>query len=306
MKEDDVKKAVTILENAGFQVSDCSQVRSCFDLLARRDDTLLLIKVLGNIEGVTYRLAAELRNAARSMYGTPLIIGDHMKTSALSPGIIYTRYDVHVVNMESFGEILGQKIPIIYSVRGNYCVRINCELLSKIRKKENLTQEGLAEKLGVSKQSIHRYESTGRISLEIAEKLVSLLKEDLMMPGSIFAQDAYPPVDEVSSFVTDLKRAAYQEFQNIGFTASLTNAPFDIVAAETGGNERILTIASDDRKGLIRKVEIIKDISEMTGCLRVCITNRSCDLDVAVIKPKEFSEIRGKEEFIKILTEYRD
>jgi putative transcriptional regulator len=305
MKEDDVKKAVTILENAGFQVSDCSQVRSCFDLLARRDDVLLLIKVLGNIEGVTYRLAAELKNAARSMYGTPLVIGDHMKTATLSPGILYTRYDVHVVNMESFGEILGQKMPLIYSVRGNYCVRINCDLLSKIRRKENLTQEELAEKLGISKQSIHRYESSGRISLEIAEKLVLLLKEDLMMPGSIF-QAIDRIEDEVSPYVTDLKRAAYQEFQNMGFTVSMTNAPFDIVAAETIGGERILTIASDDRKGLIRKVEIIKDISEMTGCLRVCITNRSCDLDVAVIKPKEFSEIKEKEEFLKILTEYQE
>lgn len=305
MKEDDVKKAASILENAGFQVSDCSQVRSCFDLLARRDDVLLLIKVLGNIEGVTYRLAAELKNAARSMYGTPLIIGDHMKTAALSPGILYTRYDVHVVNMESFGEILGQKMPLVYSVRGNYCVRINCDLLSKIRRKENLTQEELAEKLGISKQSIHRYESSGRISLEIAEKLVLLLKEDLMMPGSIFAQGTAHIDDEVSPYVTDLKRAAYQEFQNMGFTVSMTNAPFDIVAAETGG-ERILIIASDDRKGLIRKVEIIKDISDMTGCLRVCITNRSCDLDVAVIKPKEFSEIKEKEEFLKILTEYQE
>lgn len=127
-----------------------------------------------------------------------------------------------------------------------------------------------------------------------------------MMPGEIFDQDTCPIEDEVYSYVTDLKRAAYQEFQNMGFTASLTNAPFDIVAAETPESERILTIASDDRKSLIRKVELIKDISEMTGCLRVCITNRSCDLDVVVIKPKDLSEIKKKEEFIRILTDYQE
>jgi len=32
---------------------------------------LLLIKILGNIEGVTYRLAGELKNVARSLSGTP-------------------------------------------------------------------------------------------------------------------------------------------------------------------------------------------------------------------------------------------
>lgn len=306
MKEDDVNKAVSVLETAGFQVSDCSEVRSCFDLLARRGDILLLIKVLGNIEGVTYRLAAELRSAAHSLSGTPLIIGDHMKTSSLAPGIIYTRYEVTVVNMESFSEMLSQRIPLVYSIRGNYCVRINCDLLSQIRKKENYTQEELAEKLGISKQSIHRYESSGRISLEIAERLVELLKEDLMVPKTIFSQEISQSEEEISSFVTDLKRAAFQEFQNMGFSASFTNAPFDIVAAETHGGEKILTIASDDRKGLKRKAEIIRDISEMTGCLRVCITNRACDLDVVVIRPKELSEIKEKEEFIKILTEFRD
>jgi putative transcriptional regulator len=306
MKEEDVRKAINVLEGAGFQVSDCSQVRSCFDLLARRGDVLLLVKVLGNIEGVTYRLAAELRSAAHSLSGTPLIVGDHMKTAALAPGIIYTRYDVHVVNMESFSEMLGQKIPLIYSVRGNYCVRINCDLLSQIRKKENYTQEELAEKLGVSKQSIHRYESSGRISLEIAERLVDLLKEDLMLPGKVLAADQAPPGDEVSSFLTDLKKAAFQEFRNMGLAASFTNAPFDIIAAETAGSERILTIASDDRKGLMRKAEIIKEIAEMTGCLRVCITNRSCDLDVVVIKPRELSEIKEKEEFIRILSEFQE
>ena len=306
MKEEDVRKAISVLETAGFHVSDCSQVRSCFDLLARKGDDLLLIKVLGNIEGVTYRLAAELRSAAHSLSGTPLIIGDHMKTASLAPGIIYTRYDVNVVNMESFSEMLGQKIPLVYSVRGNYCVRINCDLLSQIRKKENLTQEELAEKLGVSKQSIHRYESSGRISLEIAERLVDLLKEDLMVPGRVVTQDPSPIDDETASFLTDLKKGAFQEFRNMGLTASFTNAPFDIIAAETVGSERILTIASDDRKGLMRKAELIKDISEMTGCLRVCITNRSCDIDVVVIKPKELSEIKEKEEFIKILTEFQE
>jgi len=234
MKEEDVAKMVSILEDAHFQVSDCSQVRSCFDLLARRDDMLLLIKILGNIEGVTYRLAAELKNVARSLSGTPLIIGDHMKTSPLAAGIIYTRYGVTVMNMESLSEMLSQKIPLVYSIRGNYCVHIDCSLLSKIRKKENYTQEELAERLSVSKQSIYRYESSGRITLEIAERLVELLKEDLMIPKAVLPQEVPAETEESPQFVTGLKRAAYREFQDMGFSVSFMNAPFDIFASEAG------------------------------------------------------------------------
>jgi len=84
------------------------------------------------------------------------------------------------------------------------------------------------------------------------------------------------------------------------------NAPFAYSHPKQGEAKGILTIASDDRKGLVRKAEIIKGISDMTGCLRVCITNRACDLDVVVIKPKELSEIKEKGEFIKILTEFQE
>ncbi|MBN2250866.1 MAG: helix-turn-helix domain-containing protein [Candidatus Altiarchaeota archaeon] len=301
MKELLVKRALELLESSGFLFSDCCMVRSCFDILARRDDTILLVKVYVNIEAVTQRSASELGNVAAAMSATPLIIGDHMKNSPLSSDVIYTRYNIHAVNMGAFEEILSRKTPLVYSIRGNYCVRINSDLLSDIRKKADMTQDELASELGVSKQSIHRYESSGRISLEIAEKLKEFLKEDIAVPNQIFTSEIGYLEKEISTFMTDLKRLAVREFRNIGLEASITNAPFDILATDRTSNQRILTIASDDRRGLKRKVEIIKDISLMTGYRRVCISNRASDLDVVVIKPGKLKEIKEAGEFLELL-----
>ncbi len=301
MKDLLVERVSSALRDAGFQLSDCCSVRSCFDILARRGDSMLLIKILQNIEGLTPRSASELRSVASAMSGTPIVVGDHMKNAGLSSDVVYTRYGLHVVNIEAFGMILSKRTPLIYSIRGNYCVRINPELLSQIRKKADLTQKELAVELGVSKQSIHRYESSGRISLEIAEKLRKLLREDIMLPGEVLSGELNSLEERITTTMTDLERMVFDEFRKMGFDASVTNAPFDIVAEEPRKKERVLSVVGDDRKGLKKKIEIIRDISDMTGYRMVCISNRANGLDVVVIKPKELKDISEADEFLRLL-----
>jgi putative transcriptional regulator len=301
MKDQLVERVASLLREEGFQVSDCCSVRSCFDILARRDDSMLLVKILQNIEGLTPRSASELRSVASAMSGTPIVVGDHMKNAGLSSEVVYTRYGLHVVNIEAFGMILSKRTPLVYSIRGNYCVRIDPSLLSQIRKKADLTQKELAVELGVSKQSVHRYESSGRISLEIAEKLMKLLREDIMLPGEVFSGEISSLEEHITTTMTDLERMVYAEFRKMGFDASVTNAPFDIVAEERRKKERVLSVVSDDRKGLKRKIEIIRGISEMTGYRMVCISNRAKGLDVVVVKPRDLKGIKGAGEFLSLL-----
>lgn len=124
-----------------------------------------------------------------------------------------------------------------------------------------------------------------------------------MVPGEVFTSEVKCIEDEVTSFMTDLKRTVLREFIGMGFETSLTNAPFDILASEREHGEKILTIVSNDRQGLRRKVEVIRDISEITGCHKVCISNRGQNLDVLVIKPRELSEINEASEFMKLLVD---
>jgi len=302
MKSGLINEAIEILENAGYLVSDCSGSRSCFDILAKKDK-LLLIKVLANIDGLSRRCSVELRNVASITSAIPLILSDHMKSTKLCKGIIYARYDIQVMNTATFEDIVNENMPLVYSVRGNYCIKIDSSLLVKLRKKLYMTQEELADELGVSKQSVRRYEFYGRMSVEIAERLMDILKDNIAIPNEVFISDrSYLPhsYGSMDRKLTMLKGMVLEKFRDIGFFAALTNAPFDIVAMESE-DERILTTVSDDSRRLRRKIDTINEISEIIGSYSICISNRHEDSDVVIMKPRDLSRIKDSEELIEIL-----
>ncbi len=302
MKFKIIQRVLEIFEDAGFLISDCSSSRSCFDILARRDQILLLIKVLSNIEGLTKKNSIELRRVASITSGIPLVVGERMKFNRILDGVIYERYGLHVINPETLRDIAHNKMPLIYSVRGNYCVRINSKLLTRLRKQLGMTQEELASEVGISKQSIHRYENSGRISIKIARRLVQELKENILMPSEVFEFEQPRLSDEFITNVTRLKRIVLQEFRKIGFLTSLTNAPFDIVASETSkGEETILTIVSDDTRRLKQKADMIRELSDIMDAYNVCISNRNQDINIPIMKPGDLENISEPEELIEIL-----
>ena len=302
MKAELVSRLLGILHDEGFRTSDCSGTRSCFDILAKKRE-ILLIKALGNIEAFSRINAMELANLAELLNAVPLVIGEQMKSARLSTGVIYSRYEVHVINAETFGDILRDRMPFIHSVRGNYCVRIDSQLLGRLRRGLDLTQEELATELGVSKQSIHRYENSGRISLDIANRLMDFLHEEIRIPGGI-AEDEIHQVSGgiLERNLTSLKKTVLREFQSIGLSSQATNAPFDILSLENSHEKRILSIVSDDGRRIGIKVEMLTEASEIIGGYRVCISNRRQDADILIMKPDELAEIKNVEEFVRILT----
>jgi len=300
MKSELVSRVLGILHDAGFRTSDCSGTRSCFDILAKRQ-RILLIKVLSNIEGFSRISSIELRDIAELIDAIPLVIGERMKSSRVSGGVIYARYQIHVISPETLEDTLTDRMPFIYSVRGNYCVRVDSELLGRLRRNLGLTQEELATELGVSKQSIHRYENSGRISVEVAERLMDLLQEEIAVPNDII-QDEVPRADEIlERNLTSLKRTVLKEFRDIGLSSQATNAPFDIFALETSHEDRILSIVSDDGRRIGMKIQILSEASEIIGGYRICISNRKQDADIPIMKPRDLAEIKNAEELIQIL-----
>ena len=66
-------EVVSQLEDAGFSLSSQCDVRpSCFDLVARKGDKLILVKVLANIDVLTSQDAIALQLVAHFFNATPL------------------------------------------------------------------------------------------------------------------------------------------------------------------------------------------------------------------------------------------
>lgn len=305
MKSELINRAIEVLRNAGYDVLDCSSARSCFDIIAKKNE-ILLIKVLTNIESLGRHTSIELRNIAGILSGIPLIIGENMKSSKLSNGVVYMRYEIRIVNLDTFADILGDRTPLVYSVRGNYCMNINSELLVQLRRGLGMTQEELAVELRVSKQSIYRYESSGNISIKIAERLMEILDEDIAIPNKLVLKLGGKIHKRLSTKtyknLTGLERAVIRDLENIGFSTLPTNAPFDIFAREKSDeSEKLFTIVSNDGKRLRHRIKLINEISELLEGYRICISDRREDnAEVLIIKPGELHKIRDSQELIEM------
>ena len=64
-REEMVNTTRAILAKAGFDVSSAINIRSiCFDVVGRRDKTVLIIKVLGNVDAFSRENADEMKSMA--------------------------------------------------------------------------------------------------------------------------------------------------------------------------------------------------------------------------------------------------
>jgi len=176
MKERAIFKVSNFLIDNGFEVAECCGIHSAFDIIAKKGQQILLVKILSNIEALNPKTGTDLKRVSNVVSGIPLVIGDHMKGKKLMNGVIYSRYEIRAVNFQTFKNIIAGELPNVHAIRGNYCVKINPDILAELRKKFDMTQEELANELGISKQSIYRYESSGNISRDIAEKVIKILE----------------------------------------------------------------------------------------------------------------------------------
>ncbi|MFH1055902.1 MAG: helix-turn-helix domain-containing protein [Candidatus Altiarchaeota archaeon] len=294
-----VDSLLHMLAESDFRAVDCRGSRSSFDVLAKRGEMLLLVKALANVEGFSRESASELKIVSVLLGGVPVVVGERMKSSDLADGVVYDRYGICVSNIKTVEGIINGRQPRAHSERGNYCVRVDVGLLSEARRRMGLTQESLARRLGVSKQSVYRYESSGSVSLEVFERLIDLFGED-------FAQSEFKLTFEKPQLPSDsniigasLKRMVRQEFEDIGFNTAMTNAPFDIIASQ---REKVFSVVSNDWRRLQDKLSVLEEVSEILDGYTVCISERRVRSSVSVMSPDELSKIKSPSELFKLLS----
>lgn len=316
VKSELTDKVIRILEEYGFSVCDCRGVRSCFDVFAKKDKTLM-VKVLINIEGLTEVASEELVIAALSLSSTPILIGECMKNAKLRDSVVYTRYGINAFTCATLKNILEEVAPLVHSVRGDYVVNVGSELLKNLRIEAGMTMQELASALKISKQSIYRYEQSGIIPLNVVSELVEFFEDfndsriefkDDIFGGLISGHIKKSPDEQktiksevLNKHLTDLMKKVIREFNHIGFSTTPVSAPFDIFVQE---EERIFTVVSNDSRILRKKVKIVEKISEMTDTYTICVSEKKQkDFDIILIKPDELKGITSSRELIRLLLE---
>ncbi|RLF96332.1 transcriptional regulator [Thermococci archaeon] len=304
-------RAVEILRKGGFKTSEVCEVRSAFDLVARREELLLLLKVLYNIDCVSEGQASRMKWVSSLLAAFPIIVGERTKNVLLEGGVVYERHGIPAINLETLEQIVMNEEPMVYADRGGYYVRIDGKRLREVRERKGLSRGDLARAIGVSKDTIRQYES-GEIdaSYEKALLLLEVLKEDEIF----LAPELFKRFESNFSIgrVPELVEKVLNEFEKIGFRVYPTmGAPFDVLSKDDDKNREILTSVSKYKVELIlKRARVLREVSEVVGAPPLYVVEAPSGTKikepvegVPMINSQKLREVSDKEEVLELISE---
>lgn len=264
----------------------------CFDLAAKRYN-LLLIKVLQNVDSFLPEQAKNLKIISQNLGATPMLVGKQTSVEKLKRGIVYERWEVPVVSLETLEELIIYNIfPGLYRDRGGLYVNINREVLKAARKKKSFSQRELAEILGINKKVIYEHEKMQlRMTLSIAEKLEKALNKRLITDIDLFKTEK---VEMHGKPKYKMEKAIGGVLEKIGFsTEFVRKAPFNIMAKE----KELIISEADGGKKVQRKAKFLEKFAKVSKRPAVVFTEKEIkiDTDLPVLGTKELKELSTKE-----------
>jgi len=304
------QEIVTQLDDAGFSLSSQCEVRpSCFDLVARKGEQLLLVKVLSNIDALTKDDADALQLVAHFFNATPLIVGQKTRKGELDSGVVYKRHGVSTIAPRSFQSlIIEEKLPREYAQRGGRLVAIDGSKLRQARLKHEKTTGELADCVHVSARAILAYEKNEMdVSVDVAEHLEEVLETDLMIPIDILQERAEPPTMRYGTPTDVLEVRVNEFFARLGMKVLWTDrAPFHVAAKEKDAPV-ISGVGSIKSWSLKKRIEILKSVSKVAESDAVIIVEEGESeenvADLPVIRQLELDNIDKPRELKKIIEE---
>jgi len=302
-----------ILINVGFYVSDLCSIRPIgFDLVARRDNSLLIIKVLTNIDALSEDVAKELRVLSILLKGCPLLIGERGGTGFLEDDVVYDRFGVQAITSETLRNHLLEGLPLrVYAAPGGLYVNLDREKLRKLREEQNISLGSFARFVRVSRRTASMYEDGMNARVEVVSRIEELLDSTVAMPIDILNPSSAGK-KEVATFhgeterLREFKQEIFSILEHVGYKIiPMERCPFEALSKD---KERILLtcVHRYDRK-LLKKAQIVSSISKITEKYAVVFTDKEVDKTniegTPLIVKKELKKIREPEEILDLIIE---
>ncbi|MEF8880153.1 MAG: transcriptional regulator [Candidatus Thermoplasmatota archaeon] len=299
------------LNNSGFYVSEiCSMRPIGFDLVARRDNSLLIIKVLTNIDAFSEEVAKELLTLSKLLKASPLLIGEKSAVKKLEEDVIYYRFNIPTITSETLKNHLLEGIPLeVYAAPGGLYVQLDHDKLSELREKKKISLGSFARSLKVSRRTVKMYEDGMNARVDVAIRIEELVKEiitkpiDLLKPRPSENQD-FNKFDK--NKLEGFQREILSKLEDVGYKViPMIRCPFEAVSKDN--KKVLLTCVSRYDKKLLRKAHTVGRISKIAEKHAVLITDRDVDKSniegTPLIVDKELKKLRGPEEIIELIVD---
>ncbi len=305
MKQRDIiDNTCLILIKQGYTVK--SLARSCFDLLARQGSKIILIKAVEDAKSLKKEVMDEMLKVAEYLSGVPLIIAEKAGFP-LERNVVYSKYRIYTMNMDTFVNGLMNRMPYIKSSKAGATVQLSGEMLRKKREELGYSLNDLASRIGVSRNMIQKYESgNSEITIQKAVRMTDQLGKGVFRRIDIFSKQRHTLLyphrrGDMSRTTGHVDRRHISDISKkyftLGFKADETKrAPFDIIARKK--DRLILTGVGDKVNPHARKV------SELLDADNLMIYKKKRPKDLPSMKKKEFLEIEKAKELVKFLKEF--
>ena len=295
------------LARCGFFLTEPHRLRSVsFDVIARRDDQLLILKMLSNIDSLSQGDADDLRVLASALGASPMVIGLHSSASELDDGILYTRFGLPIMSEKSFETLMFEGVPpLVYAAPGGLYVRIDGETLRNAREARSISLGTLAEAAGVSRKAIQMYENGMGAMVEIAARIEEFLDEPIVVPLDPFDFTAELAESlRKLEVMDDANREIFDMLREIGYMVLPTRrCPFDAFARE---EELLLTGIEGDQRLVERKARVVGNLSRVTEKKSVIIVRRDSRVKAIdgtpLVSEDELRRADRSEDLMKLIT----
>ena len=262
---------ISVMITAGFEVSERFSIRPrSFDLIARNDGTLLVIKVVAHIDSVNEDAAFDLEVISRHLGGIPLIVGERAREAELERGAVYVRYGIYAISPATLYDYFVEKIPpLVYASPGGLYVNINGDALRELREQRNMSLGDLGQVLGVSRRTISKYESGMGTTLDVAIRIEEHFDTGVVEHIDLMSHEQHPT--ELKHEWSDKKeRNVPIEFlEQLGMHLhTLRGAPFQ--ALLTFEKHTILTGYGPAQK-VVKRAALIGNLSQIAKKHAMCI-----------------------------------
>lgn len=264
-----IERTRATLSQAGFQLSEPTVARPVsFDLVARREGTLLLVKAFTNADSLGEPLAQELRTLAGLLRAAPLLVGERSSAGPLEDGVLYFRHKVALVTPGTLEQhLLEGQPPLVYAAPGGYYVNIDGAVLRVLREQRQMSLGQVAEVAGVSRRAVAMYEEGMGALVDVVERLERFFQEPLVRPVDLFRapQAAEPPPYDPAQAREVLEREVLGMLHRLGFRVVRTErSVFDAVGADERRAENlILTGVGEIDPGMAERAKVLQSIGHV-------------------------------------------
>jgi len=304
-----LETAEALLRQAGFTVSQpCTSRPSCFDFAARREKSLIFMKIQQDIGNMSLNDSQELGEIARNFSGASLLIGEEAREKPLEDDTIYRRHNILAITARTFENVVLHNVrPLIQASPGGYYVEIDGEALKQRRQKMDLSVGEMADMVGMSRRTVYGYErGLAKASVSAAYNLIWTLGIPVAKPVDILQESS---ARHKQCVLTTARRVfAKSKILNMILrrlaplhVTTVKKAPFDFVLSVPKENVQIVGgVANDKEQELNRRVDEILSVSRIVKARPILITESQGvrKKDIPCISSEEFFRIKGPEDLI--------